>query len=43
LGVVVGIDYPAPIVDHATQRAQVLALFKAMQALPHASRPDSQP
>jgi deoxyribodipyrimidine photo-lyase len=29
LGVVVGTDYPAPIVDHATQRALALALFKA--------------
>ena len=29
IGVVVGSDYPAPIADHATQRAQALALFKA--------------
>ena len=29
LGVVVGVDYPAPIVDHATQRLQALALFKS--------------
>ena len=43
IGVVVGIDYPAPIVDHTIQRAQALALFKSMQELPHASRPDSQP
>ena len=28
LGCVIGQDYPAPIVDHATQRAQALALFK---------------
>lgn len=43
MGVLVSIDYPAPIVDHTTQRAQALALFKSMQELPHASRPDSQP
>ena len=29
LGMVVGVDYPAPIVDHATQRLQALALFKS--------------
>ncbi|MEQ1661758.1 MAG: deoxyribodipyrimidine photo-lyase [Thiobacillus sp.] len=28
LGIVVGRDYPAPIVNHATQRAQALELFK---------------
>jgi deoxyribodipyrimidine photo-lyase len=28
-GCVIGRDYPAPIVDHAAQRAQVLALFKS--------------
>ncbi len=28
LGVVIGRDYPAPIVDHALQRVQALALFK---------------
>lgn len=28
LGVVIGRDYPAPLVDHAVQRAQALALFK---------------
>ena len=28
MGVVVGRDYPAPIVDHARSRAQALALFK---------------
>ena len=34
LGCVIGRDYPAPIVDHAVQRAQALALFKAVQKLP---------
>jgi deoxyribodipyrimidine photo-lyase len=29
LGVVVGRDYPAPLVDHAVQRVQALALFKS--------------
>jgi deoxyribodipyrimidine photo-lyase len=29
LGVEIGIDYPTPIVDHATQRLQALALFKS--------------
>jgi len=29
LGVIVGLTYPAPIVDHAVQRVQALALFKA--------------
>lgn len=29
LGVIVGVDYPAPIVDHAAQRLQALALFKS--------------
>ena len=28
LGVVIGRDYPAPVVDHAVQRARALALFK---------------
>ncbi len=28
-GCIIGDDYPAPIVDHAVQRAQALALFKA--------------
>jgi deoxyribodipyrimidine photo-lyase len=27
-GVVIGRDYPAPLVEHATQREQALALFK---------------
>lgn len=29
LGVIVGQTYPAPIIEHAVQRARVLALFKA--------------
>lgn len=29
LGCVIGRDYPAPVVDHAVQRAQALALFKS--------------
>ena len=28
LGVVIGRDYPVPVVDHAVQRARALALFK---------------
>jgi deoxyribodipyrimidine photo-lyase len=31
LGVVVGRDYPAPIVDHAVQREKALALYKAVK------------
>lgn len=31
-GCVIGRDYPAPIVDHAVQRARALALFKAASA-----------
>jgi deoxyribodipyrimidine photo-lyase len=27
-GVVIGRDYPAPIVDHAVQRAKALALYE---------------
>ena len=30
-GVVIGRDYPAPVVDHAAARAQALALFKAVK------------
>ncbi len=30
--VIVGRDYPAPIVDHASARARALALFKAAAA-----------
>jgi deoxyribodipyrimidine photo-lyase len=32
LGVIVGQSYPAPIVEHAVQRAQALALFKTTQS-----------
>jgi deoxyribodipyrimidine photo-lyase len=32
LGVVMGDTYPAPLVDHAAQRAQALALFKSARA-----------
>ena len=31
-GVVVGRDYPSPIVDHAVQRAAALALFRAVRS-----------
>jgi deoxyribodipyrimidine photo-lyase len=31
-GVVIGRDYPAPVVDHAAARARALALFKAVKA-----------
>jgi deoxyribodipyrimidine photo-lyase len=31
IGVVIGKDYPAPIVDHATQRALALDLYKNKQ------------
>ena len=31
-GVLLGRDYPAPIVDHAAARAKTLALFKAVRA-----------
>lgn len=34
LGCVIGRDYPAPIVDHAVQRMQALALFKQAGAAP---------
>jgi len=43
MGVVVGSDYPAPIVDHTVQRAQALALFKSAQDPAHSAQPDSQP
>jgi deoxyribodipyrimidine photo-lyase len=33
-GVVIGRDYPAPIVDHAVSRAQALAMFKAASINP---------
>jgi deoxyribodipyrimidine photo-lyase len=32
LGVIVGQSYPAPIVEHAVQRAQALALYKTTQS-----------
>jgi len=32
-GVVVGRDYPAPIVDHAAARSEALALFKVDPAM----------
>jgi deoxyribodipyrimidine photo-lyase len=31
-GCVIGRDYPAPVVDHAAQRAKALALYKAVRA-----------
>jgi len=31
-GLVIGRDYPAPVVDHARARLQALALFKAARA-----------
>ena len=31
-GCVIGRDYPAPVVDHAAQRARALALYKAVRA-----------
>lgn len=33
-GVVVGRDYPVPLVDHAVQRAQALALFRSAAGTP---------
>jgi deoxyribodipyrimidine photo-lyase len=33
-GVVVGRDYPAPIVDHAVARQRALALYKAIRPQP---------
>jgi len=36
LGVIIGQTYPAPIVEHAFQRVQALALFKAIRP----ARPD---
>ncbi|MBK9712900.1 MAG: deoxyribodipyrimidine photo-lyase [Kouleothrix sp.] len=32
IGVVIGRDYPEPVVDHATQRAQALALYRRARA-----------
>ena len=34
LGVRIGLDYPAPLVDHATQRDRALAMFKAVGSRP---------
>ncbi len=31
LGVVIGVDYPAPVVDHAVQREAALALYKSVK------------
>ena len=31
-GVVIGRDYPAPVVEHAAARERALALFKAVRA-----------
>ena len=31
LGLIIGKDYPAPIVDHATQRVLALSLYKSSQ------------
>jgi len=39
-GVVIGRDYPAPIVDHAVQRAQALALFRSAAGTPADAPPD---
>lgn len=34
LGIIIGKDYPMPVVDHATQRAKALALYKQASAAP---------
>jgi deoxyribodipyrimidine photo-lyase len=39
-GVVIGRDYPAPVVDHAVQRAQALALFRSAAGTPADAPPD---
>jgi deoxyribodipyrimidine photo-lyase len=31
LGLMIGRDYPLPVVDHALRRAQTLALYKSVQ------------
>ena len=33
-GITIGVEYPAQIVDHATQRNRALALYKAIRGLP---------
>ena len=30
-GVVIGRDYPSPVVDHSVQREKALALYKAVK------------
>ncbi len=39
-GVVIGRDYPAPVVDHAVQRVQALALFRSAAGTPADAPPD---
>lgn len=39
-GVTIGRDYPAPIVDHAAQRVQALALFRSAAGTPADAPPD---
>ncbi|MDP3585625.1 MAG: deoxyribodipyrimidine photo-lyase [Thiobacillus sp.] len=39
-GVVIGRDYPAPIIDHAVQRVQALALFRSAAGTPADALPD---
>ncbi len=39
LGVIVGRDYPAPVVDHAAQRRQALALFRRASGMPADASP----
>ncbi len=34
LGIIIGKDYPMPVIDHATQRAKALALYKQASAAP---------
>ena len=42
LNLSIGIDYPAPIVDHSTQRALVLSLYKENSGLENAMAVDDQ-
>lgn len=37
VGITIGTEYPAPIVDHATQRSRALALYKAVRVSSSAS------
>ena len=39
-GVAIGRDYPAPLVDHAVQRVQALALFRSAAGTPADAPPD---